>query len=154
MGIWTGIKHALNSTLGTENFKPLDKIIEGQKRFVASDDKLVAASGHFGTESNFLSFLKFTPKLDGTLKLQYTAESSNGSLTVPLSVRIYKDGILYDTWSSGIAPNSSSTVDYTLNVQKSSVYEIMGGTSYNVTIPYEFYVGGTIQDSNYFELLS
>lgn len=26
MGIWAGIKHALNSTLGTENFKPLDEI--------------------------------------------------------------------------------------------------------------------------------
>lgn len=28
MGFWTGIKYALNSTLGTSNFKSLDKIIE------------------------------------------------------------------------------------------------------------------------------
>lgn len=27
MGIWAGIKHALNSTLGTSEFKPLDKLM-------------------------------------------------------------------------------------------------------------------------------
>lgn len=27
MGIWAGIKHALNSTLGTSQFKPLDKLM-------------------------------------------------------------------------------------------------------------------------------
>lgn len=27
MGIWAGIKHAVNSTLGTSNFKPLDQLI-------------------------------------------------------------------------------------------------------------------------------
>ena len=28
MSIWTGIKHAINSTLGTTNFKPLDVIFD------------------------------------------------------------------------------------------------------------------------------
>lgn len=28
MSIWTGIKHAINSTLGTEDFLSLDKIVE------------------------------------------------------------------------------------------------------------------------------
>lgn len=28
MGIWAGIKYALNSTLGTSNFKPLDQLID------------------------------------------------------------------------------------------------------------------------------
>lgn len=27
MGLWSGIKHALNSTLGTSGFKPLDQLI-------------------------------------------------------------------------------------------------------------------------------
>lgn len=38
MGFWTGIKRALNSTLGTANFKPLDKWITEQTRMIVSDD--------------------------------------------------------------------------------------------------------------------
>lgn len=37
MGFWSGIKHALNSTLGTADFQPLDKIIKSQKNLVADD---------------------------------------------------------------------------------------------------------------------
>ena len=42
MGFWSGIKHALNSTLGTADFKPLDKLVDnilnGLIRFEASDE--------------------------------------------------------------------------------------------------------------------
>lgn len=38
MGFWTEVKHALNSTLGTENFMPLDKIYTNGKSLVASDN--------------------------------------------------------------------------------------------------------------------
>ena len=38
MGIWAGIKHALNSTLGTSEFQSLDKIILGQKGLKASQN--------------------------------------------------------------------------------------------------------------------
>lgn len=37
MGFWTEIKHAINSTLGTSEFKPLDKLFLEQKALVASD---------------------------------------------------------------------------------------------------------------------
>ena len=40
MGIWAEIKYALNSTLGTANFKPLDKIIRDSYYVYASDDLL------------------------------------------------------------------------------------------------------------------
>ena len=42
MGMWTGIKYALNSTLGTTKFKPLDKLLTdaiiNQTQMIASDD--------------------------------------------------------------------------------------------------------------------
>ena len=38
MGLWTGIKYAINSTLGTKEFEPLDKLITNQYRLVASDN--------------------------------------------------------------------------------------------------------------------
>lgn len=37
MSIWAAVKHALNSTLGTSDFKSLDKLITEQTRMVASD---------------------------------------------------------------------------------------------------------------------
>lgn len=38
MSFWSGIKHALNSTLGTEQFQPLDEIVTKQWTIIASDD--------------------------------------------------------------------------------------------------------------------
>lgn len=38
MGIWSEIKYALNSTLGTSDFKPLDKYIESLISIVPSND--------------------------------------------------------------------------------------------------------------------
>lgn len=37
MSIWTEIKHALNSTLGTSDFKPLNEIVMQTKDLAASD---------------------------------------------------------------------------------------------------------------------
>ena len=37
MSVWAGIKHALNSTLGTSNFKSLDKIIDESKDDIISE---------------------------------------------------------------------------------------------------------------------
>lgn len=38
MGIWKEIKYALNSKLGTKDFKPLDELIIQQTKMVVSDD--------------------------------------------------------------------------------------------------------------------
>lgn len=38
MGFWSGIKHALNSTLGTEDFKPLDRLMYEGKALQPSDE--------------------------------------------------------------------------------------------------------------------
>lgn len=46
MGLWAGIKYALNSTLGTSNFKSLDKIIEEKvKEYTAPLAKDVSLTG-------------------------------------------------------------------------------------------------------------
>ena len=40
MGIWAGIKHALNSTLGTDDFKPLDKQITDRIGLIPDDTQI------------------------------------------------------------------------------------------------------------------
>lgn len=40
MSIWAGIKYALNSTLGTPKFKPLNELIESHIGLIESSDKV------------------------------------------------------------------------------------------------------------------
>lgn len=48
MGIWAGIKYALNSTLGTKNFMPLDKLVtaHGVQEFTSSGTFVVPDGVH------------------------------------------------------------------------------------------------------------
>lgn len=45
MGFWVGIKKALNSTVGTSDFAPLDKVFLKQKQLVASDSPYLTIMG-------------------------------------------------------------------------------------------------------------
>ena len=51
MGIWAGIKHALNSTLGTKDFQPLDKMLYLGKSTISSTNPLFLISN--GGEFNY-----------------------------------------------------------------------------------------------------
>ena len=60
MGIWKEIKYALNSTLGTKDFKPLDELIIQQTKMVVSDEV-------YETFENF----RFEVEKEGSLTLTY-----------------------------------------------------------------------------------
>lgn len=91
MGIWAGIKHALNSTLGTNNFKPLDKIFYQGKSTIASENPLylISNGGNFNYNStsnddNFSTGVigkTFVAKSSGSFKVSFnlTYSSSQGS---------------------------------------------------------------------------
>lgn len=84
MGIWAGIKHALNGTLGTDELKPLDEFIkEGSiKRLVPSPNLFyettatVKDSGGSLTVSNVI-FRQLTNP--GKVKLQFTFDFNRAS---------------------------------------------------------------------------
>lgn len=88
MGLWAGIKHALNSTLGTEDFMPLDKLIKGQRTLAASDDIIaVIFSSSSDTLINKKTFdLSFTPKTNGVIRLHLDAFSTSTSNLAILQV--------------------------------------------------------------------
>lgn len=77
MGFWTGIKRALNSTVGTRYFKPLDKLIsekiDGVRTLGASDATIiVVGSGHASTNST-THLLRFKANVSGSMRLMGTA---------------------------------------------------------------------------------
>lgn len=130
MGTWSGIKRALNSTLGTSGFKPLDKIITdliiGQKRLVASDNVLaVIVSGSSGIGVGDTEVVgTFTPKVSGSIRLFATAKGNTSSSS--------SNGRIYLRNSSGtnivnIDITASSYADYAVdtNITANETYSIV-----------------------------
>lgn len=108
-------KYAINSTLGTGEFQPLDKIIKGQRYFAASDTT-IAILGSAGTVTYLPK--SFIPKTNGVVKL--TADFEYGTLGGD-GLDIFEDGNLYATTKK----------DTEISVKKNSVYtfKTKSGTS-------------------------
>lgn len=142
MGIWSGIKHALNSTLGTSSFKPLNTMIdeakssilskvEGQRTLVASDSVLkVLWSGatHLGVVDRKPG--SFVPDKNGSIRVSvklYTANRTTG--------RYLTLSILQGTTVIGSVIIDTVGVDNTTTYHTGSVdVPIVAGTSYEVNL--------------------
>lgn len=120
MGFWAGIKYALNSTLGTESFKPLDKIFfDGKRLEISSDDTDVLATITSenssilpdGRDGGFVRKLLTTQKFlyDGTITFRLTG--SHYCTSYRYSVKI---GLaIYDESDSQISKTLVTTVTST-----------------------------------------
>ena len=113
MGLWAGIKYALNSTLGTENFKPLNELVKDEilrgKGLIASENiyypNLINEIIQYDTGTNYDKTYPFELKfnVNGSANLTAVTQgigSENGKL------EIYKNGKNYAsmTLSNDIAP--------------------------------------------------
>ena len=84
MGLWSAIKHAMNSTLGTSEFEPLDKIIKGQRIYVATDSfTLLKLSG------NPLDLDSYEDPSEKKLYSFSTQLAGTVNLTIPLVATSY-----------------------------------------------------------------
>lgn len=72
MSIWAGIKHALNSTLGKSDFKPLDEIVKNNASFIRGDTELVCNDFTIYPQFNNRLYL-FEPRIAGELTLKLKA---------------------------------------------------------------------------------
>ena len=92
MGIWAEIKRALNSTVGTEKFKSLDKMIMGVKGLVSSNNlyahilnnSITVASG----ETKTIDLIKMM--WSGSVKVAITTYKSADKVA---SVGVSKNGV-------------------------------------------------------------
>lgn len=73
---WEEIKYAVNSTLGTDEFLPLDEIIKNLKTYVASDEHIIdlvtsqISVQAISTTPVQIGFIK--PKVNGSIRLKVT----------------------------------------------------------------------------------
>lgn len=110
MSIWTGIKHALNSTLGTDKFKPLNEIIDEQRDLVASDSLfryIFTGSNSYTPYNEAIDIVQFKSNRNGSIRIRFSGINT----TEPtLTIRIVK------------ADNSSAVASVSLN-DRMSEYE-------------------------------
>ena len=89
MGFWAGIKHALNSTVGTADFQPLNDMVAdvkstviGQRTLAASDSTIkVLLSTQELFSNRPVTVGTFTPQVNGSVRItgDFTVTDAIGS---------------------------------------------------------------------------
>lgn len=114
MSIWKEIKKAINSTLGTSDFKPLDQIITDGKGLVASDNLYYRLNSYSGDE--LTTMLTATMNVKGSMRIKASASGFGSSERV--TVTVYKNNSL----SASVTVTSTSTevsTDFSFNAKDS-----------------------------------
>lgn len=129
---WVQIKRALNRSLGTKEFKPLDELIKGQKTLIASDNlySYIGDPNTIYSVSHNQGYVN-TKKIPHTLKMNTSgsgriymeARSSSGDYLGQLLV--YKNNVLIHTiavpWGSS-APVTYNPLPLNVSFTKNDVF--------------------------------
>ena len=144
MGLWTGIKYALNSTLGTNEAKPLDEIIRGEKRMVDSESVIAIAY-----DDSQKKKYGFTTKVDGVMSVRGRV-GNNYYDTISSVVSVYENGVSIKQQNIQMTSGGSGLFDIKFPIKKGRTYHI--GMNYS---QYTFFLDsnfcGQVTDYNYFE---
>lgn len=158
MGFWVGIKHALNSTVGTKDFLPLDKFLKqtllDSKRLVPSDvlyhdlnfESTLIANSSKPTVSKDLFVMNMSGTFD--LKIKHRSHTYRGTVTININDNAVASftseipGATIDYLEELVQITAKKGDVVSITVQKSSSYS--GGATYveNVVV-YAEVVDGT-----------
>lgn len=126
MGLWGAIKIALNSTLGTDEFQPLDKLIRGlYRRIVASDteqlvirDTEVIYEAEGSNESDppiEKNIGKITINADGVIRIRVRAKYRNLNIKIAIAMTDINGNKIYVPALVDVA-SSYTTYSFDFNV--------------------------------------
>lgn len=127
---WAEIKHALNSTLGTDNFKPLDQIL-ARVAYIGSNEITETlldsqVSRRAGVSSTVIG--NFLADFDGTINVSCTMYNGNSTVSAGLFVVNYsesseQDQLDTDSLLTLVTDETSyTTVSGNLSVKKGETY--------------------------------
>ena len=149
MGIWAGIKYAINSTLGTENFKPLDKLIESMivdHAGLAGGDSImgVLISGHYNNTKEQICGT-FTPNVDGVVRIHLKCYlPTSGEYRFYLGVE--EDGLIKDYHIILEDRIGEASASRDINVSKNKVYTVKAAVNNSNTHITNLSIGTAIAD--------
>lgn len=110
---WAEIKRAINSTVGTDEFQPLDKMIMGNWNLVESNNTYLFETPLYSSSAGTHTLsTTFKMKANGTARIRLLAAYS---ANITCAFEIYKNGQLYKSNSlTGI--NTSTNVSFIVPV--------------------------------------
>lgn len=117
MGIWAGIKHALNSTLGTSDFKPLDELIADKIAKIVSGKSLAASDTTYKTLSSSAVSVEVE-----TLSENYVKLGNSFTVNAPGSIRII---------ASVTNPRYTDDMGTSYTTQNAKIYIVKGSINYS-----------------------
>ena len=127
-------KYAVNSTLGTDDFMPLDQIIVNQVKIAPSDNvKLIIREYSSTNREDYRTYKSPTYKMnmDGVIRIIATGLWGFDQL---LSLHVYKNneknGALLGGWGSSTSTNREPIIDYIdISVNKNDEIYIISNPS-------------------------
>lgn len=122
MGIWAGIKYALNSTLGTDEFEPLDQLIINSVYLTGTNDVLYTLGNASSIDGSKTIFEKKV-NISGVMRL--TAEDIYDESSLNLSVYINGE---YDSF---MKRNTFGGGSLDFNVKKGDIIDIRIVSNYS-----------------------
>lgn len=142
--LYNYLNQYINTTIGTAKFKPLDQIIMGQKTFIASDDYI-----KFLTEvKNTNTTTTFKPKTTGSIRVKFVGTIQENYTSY---VKIYKDNNLIGQLVLGGTSLSSRKEFMDIIVTPDSTYKFVLELADQWRPSGNLYVCGTIVDGSLFE---
>lgn len=122
---WAEMKGAINSTIGTVDFKTIDAIIEGQKGLVASDVPIaVFESISVGASSTPKTVGTFTPKKSGTARIMAIG-SHNTESNIDFGVKVLNASDVQIARAEGIGRD---------DIEIYTNFNITAGTTYTIQV--------------------
>ena len=121
MGIWAEIKYALNSTIGTADFKSLDKLLRFEGKRFAIDSSIFDTRSGGGRSTvptntvtgNVVDICSVYPKIGGTWNVQVPVDnylSWSNETTLYASVLVYINDVYYGQGTYTSISSSSGNV--------------------------------------------
>ena len=126
MGVWASIKYALNSSLGTKDFKPLDRMILGMRSLQASSEVYMSImplkTNYVSVNSSavFKGEQSITPYAAGSLALKITYKPGGSGFGGSSNVfKVLVNGVVV------------STINLETGKTSETLYKITGAINYN-----------------------
>lgn len=128
MGIWGEIKYAINSTLGTRDFKPLNEIIMQTKDLAASNTlyKIVFPTSHSQDLSRNKDNVLFKFKANRNGSIRLFMSFYRGLTPRGITIRAFINTTMTNSQHYDIPADLETECIFDVNISKGNIYTITG----------------------------
>lgn len=130
MGIWAALKYAVNSTIGTSTFRPINQIID-ESCVVAASDKLILTKSNLSADAedgqNNTTLFSIRSNINGTIRIRLISGMIWGSGS---QVQIKVGGTVVGTFLS-TSTNEDGTRYIDFNVKRHQVISLFFTTTHD-----------------------